>query len=212
MKMTILACTIFTAIANTHAVIPGDTTLKSKDADTIQCNESQCTAFAKGSFALTQSMQISQAEALYLDESTTVSVDFGKGSQVVLRLDSDPNFKAGDTSARIRTTIDARNGLEGFVTAQLKWANGTLNIKFKGKYAGSYSANPTLTRTDERLETKEPSGSLVTTAIEHPSLGQFGIQTLVTGDSKLTDTEFVAANGDEVRRILSSFKSKKATP
>jgi len=213
MKISILACAVFAAaITNMHAAALVNAALTINDADTRQCEQNECTSFAKGSLSLTHVIEISEAEALFLDESSTVTIDFGKGFEVDLRLEDDPNFNTGDKSASIHTTYNVIAELDATVAAQLNWENGTLSIKIKSKHAGPYTSNPSLTRMASTREAKDPNGQIVNLTVAHPSLGQFGTQTLVTGDSKFMDTEFVSANGDLRHKRLANFKSKKVAP
>jgi hypothetical protein len=213
MKISILSCAVIAAaMTDLHAATLVSATLTMSDADTRQCEQNECTSFGKGSLTLTHVIEISEAEALYLDESTTVSISFGKGFGVNLRLEDDPDFNTGDKSANIQTTYNVIGELNAPLSAQLNWANGTLSIKIKSKYAGPYTSIPSLTRTEEARETKDPNGQTVNVAVTHPSLGEFGTQTLVAGDSKVTSTEFVSANGDLRRKSLANFKSRKAAP
>ena len=183
----------------------------------VNCDSTTCTGPVKMTTKATHQISLTPTEESQLVSDTSVTIVLPLGGAIDVRLDEDPKFQNGDTSAKIKKTIPLLVGSEiadNIASVSLKWGNGELLVKVSTKLKATYVLPSPFPLTKEQTkDTKTPPPVPVVTTVEGPSVTPTYSATLqLLGDLTQESSQATDAEGGGSIKQTISFKSKSVVP
>jgi hypothetical protein len=214
MRVLALACLLAMSIPTvSFGAIGTDGDLSIKLSFSTACSDGDvlCVGPVKATFKGTHVINIDDAEAALFSDTTSVTVYFLGSTPVPMLLGDDPQYQTGDTSAKIKKSVDLNlfggDGVKMDISAQLNWSSGDMIVKVTAKVTGDIEQPAPTFLTKSHVKDAAPQS--LQTVVENPGPATvFDVTTGLICDTKTVETNIRQAEGNATVTATISVKSQ----
>jgi hypothetical protein len=214
MRIIALACLLAVSIPSVSfgaTGTDGDISIKVSFSTACSDGDVTCVGPVKATLKGTHVINISDAEAALFNNATSVTVVFLGSNPVPMLLGDDPKYQTGDTSAKIKKTIEIEffgsPGMTMDISAQLNWSSGDMIVKVTAKISGDVEQPAPMFLAKSNVKDATPQN--LQTLVENPGpVTVFDVITPIVCDTKTVETNIRQAEGSASVVATVSVKSQ----